>query len=173
MMMIYAIQVAGSFIDLQIGFAIANIIDPNTGIQSPLTGKFLYTLALLFLLSIDAHHYLLDGILHSFQYVPLTEWAVHFGSGSLAERATAAFVAMFTTALQIALPILAPLFITDLGLGLISRAVPQVNVFIVGLPLKALISFFFLLLCMPLFLQLVSGWFLDILEMLEQMMRLL
>src|SRR5699024_2300162 len=50
MILIYAIQVAGGFIDLQMGFAIANIIDPQTGIQSPLIGNYLYSLSILLLL---------------------------------------------------------------------------------------------------------------------------
>ena len=61
-MMIAAVQIAGSFIDFQMGFSIANVIDPQTGAQSPLIGQFIYTMALLFMLSVNAHHLLLDGI---------------------------------------------------------------------------------------------------------------
>ena len=70
-MMISAVQIAGSFIDFQMGFAVANVIDPQTGAQSPLVGQFLYTLALLLMLSLNAHHLLLDGIYYSYQYIPV------------------------------------------------------------------------------------------------------
>ena len=66
-----AIQIAGGFIDFQMGFAIANVIDPQTGAQSPLIGQFLNTLALLLLLSIEWHHLLLDGIFYSYQFIPM------------------------------------------------------------------------------------------------------
>ena len=58
-MIMSAIQIAGGFIDFQMGFAMANVIDPQTGAQSPLMGQYLYTIALLFLLSTDGHHLLL------------------------------------------------------------------------------------------------------------------
>ena len=61
-MIMSAIQIAGGFIDFQMGFAIANVIDPQTGAQSPLTGQYLYTISLLFLLVTNGHHLLLDGI---------------------------------------------------------------------------------------------------------------
>lgn len=57
-----AIQIAGGFIDFQMGFAIANVIDPQTGAQSPLMGQYLYMFSLLMLLALNGHHLLLDGI---------------------------------------------------------------------------------------------------------------
>src|SRR5699024_6830158 len=57
-LVISAIQIAGGFIDFQMGFAIANVIDPQTGAQSPLTGQYFYIVALLFLLAVNGHHLL-------------------------------------------------------------------------------------------------------------------
>ena len=68
-----AIQIAGSFIDFQAGFAIANIIDPQTGAQSPLIGQFFNIIALLVLLAIDGHHLMLDGIYYSYQFMPIDQ----------------------------------------------------------------------------------------------------
>src|SRR5699024_11426544 len=62
-----AVQVAGGFIDFQMGFAIANVVDPQTGAQSPLIGQYFYIIALLFLLSVDGHHLLIDGIYFSYE----------------------------------------------------------------------------------------------------------
>ena len=84
-MMISAVQIAGSFIDFQMGFAVANVIDPQTGAQSPLVGQFLYTMALLLMLSLNAHHLLLDGIYYSYQYIPVDKMALSFGSEEFAE----------------------------------------------------------------------------------------
>ncbi|MDJ1631653.1 flagellar biosynthetic protein FliR [Bacillus velezensis] len=90
-MMLTAIQIAGSFIDFQMGFSIANVIDPQSGTQSPLIGQFVYTLALLFMLSINAHYLLLDGIYYSFQYIPLDQAFPSFGNdhfGLLSQKAS-------------------------------------------------------------------------------------
>src|SRR5699024_740940 len=66
-----AVQIAGGFIDFQMGFAIANVVVPQTGAQSPLIGQFFYIIALLFLLSVVGYHLLIDGIVHSYQFIPL------------------------------------------------------------------------------------------------------
>ena len=66
-----AIQIAGGFIDFQMGFAMANVMDPQTGAQSPIMGQYLYIFALLFLLSVNGHHLLLDGIFYSYQFIPM------------------------------------------------------------------------------------------------------
>lgn len=156
MILFYAIQVAGGFIDLQMGFAIANIIDPQTGIQSPLIGKYLYSLSILLLLAMNAHYLLIDGIFYSYQFIPLESMAVHFGSGGVAKLAATTFATMFTIAFQMAIPVVGSLFLVDVALGIVARAVPQVNVFIVGLPLKILISFIVLFLVLPVFMMLVN-----------------
>ena len=73
-----AIQIAGGFIDFQMGFAIANVIDPQTGTQSPLMGQYLYSFALLLLLALNGHHIILDGIFYSYNFIPIDK-AIPFG----------------------------------------------------------------------------------------------
>lgn len=80
---IMAIQIAGGLIDFQIGFAIANVIDPQTGAQSPILGQYLYVFALLFLLSTNGHHLLIDGIYNSYLIIPLDKVAFPVGSQAL------------------------------------------------------------------------------------------
>ena len=82
-----AVQIAGGFIDFQMGFAMANIIDPQTGAQSPLMGQFLNFLALLLLLAINGHHLILDGIFYSYQFMPLDQFFPNLG-----EEATVIFI---------------------------------------------------------------------------------
>lgn len=76
-MILSAVQVAGGLIDFQMGFSIANVIDPQTGAQSPLMGQYLYTIALLFLLSTNGHHLLLDGIFIVISSSRLTNYLYH------------------------------------------------------------------------------------------------
>ena len=70
-----AVQIAGGFIDFQMGFAVANVIDPQTGAQSPLIGQYFYIFALLFLLSVNGHYLLIDGIFYSYQFIPLENFS--------------------------------------------------------------------------------------------------
>lgn len=170
---LYALQIAGGFIDLQMGFAIANVFDPQTGIQSPLIGRYLYIFAILFLLSIDAHHMLLNGIYQSYQFAPIDETVFMFGDGSVARLVADTVVTMFYVAFQMAIPVVGCLFLVDLALGIVSRTVPQVNVFIVGLPLKIFVSFFVLLLVLPIMFQMIESLTVDMLEAMRKMMKLL
>jgi flagellar biosynthetic protein FliR len=151
-----AIQIAGGFIDFQMGFAIANVIDPQTGAQSPLTGQFLYIISLLFLLSVNGHHLLLDGIYYSYQFIPIDKGWVNFGSKSIVEFIIQSFGSMFAIAFQMAIPLVGSIFLVDVALGIVARTVPQLNVFVVGLPLKILVGFIVLFATMAVMMGVVS-----------------
>ncbi|MGC4375650.1 flagellar biosynthetic protein FliR [Fictibacillus sp. Mic-4] len=166
----YAIQVAGSFIDFQMGFAIANVFDPQTGVQTPLMGKFLQTVALLFILSVDGHHLLLDGIYYSYSFVPVNDLSFGFGSGDVAKYFVSTFGAMFVIGFQMSIPIVGSLFLIDVALGIVARTVPQLNIFVVGLPLKIIVAFILLIFILPAFFMSVH-YLVD--QMVEAMRKLL
>ena len=92
-----AIQIAGGLIDFQIGFAIANVIDPQTGAQSPILGQYLYVFALLFLLSTNGHHLLIDGIYNSYLIIPLDKVAFPVGSQAFATHIITVFHRCFSS----------------------------------------------------------------------------
>jgi flagellar biosynthesis protein FliR len=172
-LLLYTVQVAGAFIDFQMGFAIANVVDPQTGAQVPIIGNFKYMLALLFFVAVDGHHLLLDGIVKSYELLPLTELIAPIGSESIAKFMTTLFVQMFVMALQMALPIVGSLFLVDVALGILARTVPQVNVFVVGLPLKIFVGFIMLFLTMPVFFYLLQNLFRKIIDSMGQLIQLL
>jgi flagellar biosynthetic protein FliR len=128
-----AVQVAGQFIDMQMGFGIVNVLDPQSGIQMPLIGNFLYIIALLVFFGMDGHHLIINALVKSYEFVPI--FGVNF-RGEMYELIVILFCTMFLTAMKIALPLVATLLVVDISLGLVARTVPQMNVFIVGLPIK-------------------------------------
>lgn len=135
------IQIAGGFVDFQMGFAVANIIDPQTGAQSPLLGQFFNSMAMLLLLALNGHHLLLDGIFYSYQFLPIDGAWPAFGSGAVGEFIVTTFVASFAVAFQMSIPIVGTLFLVDIALGITARTVPQLNIFVVGFPIKITVSF--------------------------------
>ncbi|MFJ8261522.1 flagellar biosynthetic protein FliR [Rummeliibacillus sp. NPDC094406] len=143
-----AIQIAGGFIDFQMGFAIANVIDPQTGAQSPLLGQFFNTLALLVLLGTNGHHLILDGIFYSYKYIPMDSVWPAFGSSDLPQFVLKTFGTLFGIAFQMSVPIVATLFLVDIALGITARTVPQLNIFVVGFPIKIGVSFIVLIVMM-------------------------
>ncbi|WP_088033751.1 flagellar biosynthetic protein FliR [Evansella clarkii] len=156
MILLYAVQIAGGFIDIKMGFMIANVIDPQTGAQSPMIGSYLYTFTILFILATDAHHLLLDGVYYSYQFVPVDQLYLPFGDEAVISFVVSTFSTMFIIAFQMAMPIVGSLFLVDVALGMVSRTVPQVNVFVVGLPLKILAGFIILVLVMAPFFVIVQ-----------------
>jgi flagellar biosynthetic protein FliR len=171
-MIFYAVQVAGGFIDLQMGFALANIFDPQTGIQTPITGRYLYIFAVMLLLGINGHHMLLQGILNSFELAPLTKLVMIDTSGTIAHFIMDAFKKMFFIAFQMAFPVVACLFLVDLALGLVARTVPQVNVFVVGFPLKILVGFIIILMILSATFIIIQRIFQEMMEAMATLLKL-
>ena len=131
-----AVQIAGGLVDFQMGFSMANVIDPQTGAQSPLMGQFYNFLALLVLLAINGHHLILDGIYYSYQYMPYDQLFPHFASENTVEFIMKLFASVFVIAFQMSAPIVATLFLVTLALGITGKTVPQMNIFVIGFPIK-------------------------------------
>lgn len=168
-----AIQVVGGFIDFQMGFSIANVIDPQTGAQSPLMGQYLYTFALLFLLSLDGHHLLIDGIYNSYHFIPITQPWLPFGNSNMAMYLVRSFSSMFLVAFQMSIPIVGSLFMVDVALGIVARTVPQLNIFVVGMPVKIIGGLIIIMVTMGVMLTLVTHLFDIMLQTMRDMMELL
>lgn len=166
-----AVQIAGGFIDFQMGFAIANVIDPQTGAQSPLIGQYFYIIALLFLLSVNGHHLLIDGIYNSYDFIPIDAF-IPFQNESIVMFIVETFNTMFIVAFQISIPIVGCLFLVDVALGIIARTVPQLNVFVVGLPLKIFVSFLVLFFFISLYIVLVKHLFSMTFDAIRMLMEL-
>jgi flagellar biosynthesis protein FliR len=171
-MIFYAIQTAGVFIDLQMGFAMANIFDPQTGIQTPITGRFFYIFAILMLLSINGHHMLINGIMNSFELIPIDKLVYLDQTGTIAQFVMFAFKEMFLIAFQMAFPIVICLFLVDLALGLVARTVPQVNIFVVGFPLKIFVGFVVILLVISSVFFLIQRIFREMMDSMATLLKL-
>ena len=128
-----AVQIAGTVVDFQMGFGVENVIDPQTDTQVSVTAQFHNIVAVLIFLAIDAHHFILQAIVESFFIINPAE--INFSSLT-PDYMLYLFSGTFTTAVKIAAPIMAILFFLSVGLGLVARTVPQMNVFIVGFPLQ-------------------------------------
>lgn len=150
---------AGQIIDFQMGFGMVNVIDPLTNISVSIMGQFKNLLALLVFLAINGHHFLFTALANSFDIVPLSAFAL---TPSITENFINMVVNMFVIGLKIGAPAIGALFISDLALGIISRTVPQMNVFVVGLPLKIAIGFMTVII-------MLSFYFAYIMRIFEQM----
>ncbi len=141
-----ALQVAGQIMDTEIGFSMVNVLDPQFGVQLPLLGSLFNVLGILVFLSLDGHLMLLRAVTDSVRLIPLGGVGMPPGVGDLLIRA---FAGTFVTALKIAAPVLAALLLTNVALGIVARTVPQMNVFVVGLPLRVAVGLGVLVVSLP------------------------
>ncbi len=124
---------AGQLMDLGAGLTLSAIFNPQAGGQVTLLGRFYYLLVLVYYLAINGHHLFITSIAESYRLIPLDS---AFLARELAGGMGQIFTRIFTLAFQIAAPVIVVLLIMDLALGLIAKTVPQVHVFVEGLPLK-------------------------------------
>jgi flagellar biosynthetic protein FliR len=141
------IQFAGSLIDLQMGFAVANVLNPATQQNVTIVSEFQLAIATLVFLATNSHYVLITGIARSFTLAPLPyvnlDPAV---AGDVMIFFTQAFLMVF----RIAAPAITALFLTNVALALMARVAPQMNVFVIGLPMQVGVGLVMLALSLPL-----------------------
>lgn len=137
------IDYAGEVIGLQMGLGFATFYDPDNTSQTPVLSEILSLLGLLVLLSINGHLMILATLVESFSALPIGGPFLTSGSWSNLARAGAI---IFSSGLMLALPVVCALLITNLALGVLTRAAPQLNLFAVGFPLTLAGGFIMLIL---------------------------
>jgi flagellar biosynthetic protein FliR len=140
------IQLAGQLTGYQMGMALANIMDPASSEQVPLLAQFNNLIALLVFISINAHYWFIKALTHSYRLVP--PLAVRF-SNSLMDQIVQLAGNMFIIAIQVGAPVIAAMLLTSVAFGLVARTVPQMNVFIVAMPLKIGVGLLFIGFSLP------------------------
>ncbi len=138
-----AIDYAGEAIGLQMGLGFATFYDPDNTSQTPVVSEFLSLLGLLVLLSINGHLMIMATLAHSFTVLPIVGTSLAAGSWSNFAHAGAI---IFSSGLILALPVIAALLITNVALGVLTRAAPQLNLFAVGFPITLIAGFVMLIL---------------------------
>lgn len=136
LVLLSAVQAAGDLVDLFTGFTMASLFDPLSGASSAIFGRFYQLVATLLLFVTNGHLLLVRGFLRSFDAVPARTPGLRALTGSVIDDVGTFFVA----ALEIAGPLLAALVLADVALGLLSRAAPLLNVFVLGMPVKVLVT---------------------------------
>jgi len=151
-----AIHIAGQIIDTQTGFGMVNVLDPTTNSQVPLTGNFLYILITIFFLIMDGHHILLSALFKSYSILPIDGFEF---TEALVNNMTAIFSETFVIGFKISIPVIAAALLSEIALGILSKTVPQMNVFVVGIPLKIGIGLITLYVMIPVFIQVMTVTF--------------
>lgn len=156
-----AFSLAGTFAGRQMGFAIADLVDPITSAHQSMVGQFWALVAILLFLAVDGHHFLIRLLMQNFSLIPLDTGVLQPASGRMLISGSSE---MFQLALKLAAPALILTLMMDVGVGVLSRAMPRLQVFFVALPLKLIVGVFALVVSLQLFQALFSSMYAEFQE---------
>ncbi|MBN2289578.1 MAG: flagellar type III secretion system protein FliR [Candidatus Glassbacteria bacterium] len=148
MLIFNGIQFAGGLLGFQMGLRIGNIIDPMSEEQVSVIGSMQNLLAVLIYLSMNWDHFLFKAIGASFYVIPVAGVVLE---GQMATELARMSAEVFVIALKMGAPVLAALFLADVALGFIARTAPQINIFIIGFPVKVGVGILLLGISLPFF----------------------
>ncbi len=145
-MLLAGITLAGQLSGFQMGLAIANVYDPATSNQVPIIGQIYNLIALLILLIVNAHYWFLVAITESFHLVPPLNYQMN---NAMMAHLINIGNNIFVIAIKVGAPVIVVMLLTSVVFGLVARTVPQMNVFIVAMPVKIVVGLVFLAVSLP------------------------
>ncbi|MDE7469270.1 MAG: flagellar biosynthetic protein FliR [Desulfovibrionaceae bacterium] len=142
-----AIRIGLEFTNIQIGFSMANVIDPTSGMQAGAITNFFYLIALLFFLLFNGHIAVIRSLAESFSLLPVGDftWSARLAQDVLSYSGT-----MFYLAFKISAPVVSAMIVLTLAMALVGKAVPTMNLMLFAFPIKIAVGFIFLLLILEL-----------------------
>jgi len=152
-----AIQVAGSILDTLIGFSFGAIVDPITGTNGAVLNQVYGLIGVMIFIVINGDAWVIQGLAKSYEAIPLVDAP---DMSTLVEGAQVVFSGIFAAAIEVCAPVMLATLLTDVAFGLVSRVVPQLNVFGVGFPAKVTVG----LVMVGATLPFMAGWLGDELQ---------
>jgi flagellar biosynthesis protein FliR len=133
MLVFHGIEMGATVIGVQMGFSISEVFDPLTGGRIATVDQFYRIVATLVFFAVNGHYLVIQSLLQTFDIVPAGSADLSLIAG---DRVIPFFSALFIVALRISLPVVGTLILTDLALALVGRTIPQMNILVVGFPVK-------------------------------------
>lgn len=162
------IEMAGSFVDFQVGFSMAMAYDPSLGVNVSYYGRVYYWIAMMIFFLTNMHHAVIRTVVRSFQYIPINQMEFSYlGVDGIVEL----FGYVFEIALNLAFPMIVVALMAEITLALLSRTVPQINVLILGMPLKILLSIGFIFFFLPFLFDGIGDVFSEMVTALEEFIQ--
>jgi len=168
MMFFSLVQTSGHYIDMQMGFGMVNVLDVQNQISVPITGNLLNIVLLITFFNVNGHLKLIYILNGTFTQIPVGTLSLNTLVGM---SALEVFVLTFLLAVHVALPLIMSGLLVELALGFMTRAVPQINVFVVGIPIKVMLGLLILLLVLPVYVNFTDAIFDRMFESISTMMR--
>jgi len=164
-----AVQMAGQVLSVQMGYSLVNILDPTTQVDTTVVALFHNSIAMLIFLRLDVHLWIIRAIVNSFSYLPAGTSQLNaaftlslLGSGS----------AILLIGVQIAAPVLSATLLTDVVLGLMGKASPQLPLMVLGPAIKSLLGLSILFTALKYWPDMFRTLFLDSINYADRLLHL-
>ena len=142
----FALSMAGELISLSLGLGSAQIYNPFIGQNGQVIEQFFSLTGMVVFLALNGHHLFITAVIQSFEIIPFANMSLNIGG--LAEVAQK-FQDIFVIMIKIAAPIIATIFVVNLAMAIMGRAVPQLNVLVTSFPVTIMIGLTVLIISMP------------------------
>ena len=165
-----AVEFSGQIIGMQMGFTIASIIDPSQGNQTQIMSVIQTLFATLMFLSLNIHHLFIRAIIDSFKAIPLGGWHLN---GELLHFLVQRTADIFVIGIRLAAPVMVALLLTTVALGVMARSFPQMNVFMISMPLNIGLGLIILGMTITIFFHVLEVSFGHLKEQIDTLYRLM
>ncbi len=165
-----AVEFSGQIIGMQMGLTISSIIDPTRGTQTQIMSVVQTLFATLIFLALNIHHQFIRAIVDSFKIIPLGGWRI---SGELVHFLVIRTADIFIIGIRLAAPVMVALLLTTVALGIMARAFPQMNVFMISLPLNIGLGLIILGMTLTIFFHVLEVSFGHLKGQIEMLYRLM
>ena len=169
-MLFSGVQMAGEIVGRQIGFSMAQTFDPTFQTRTSIMSEFYLMVMMLIYLIFNGPHFLIQGLAESYHYLPL---GGRLSTAGIEVPVMEMAGGLFVSCVRVAAPVLATLMLTNIALGILARTVPQMNVFMVGLPLRIGVGLLAMVLTIQLFVYIFQAEWNQFQLGFEAIMRLL
>ncbi|MFP5518561.1 MAG: flagellar biosynthetic protein FliR [Bdellovibrionia bacterium] len=143
----FAVSMTGDFIAVTIGLSSSQLFNPMSGTQGSSLEQFFTLLATLVFFAVNGHHILISGLNESFALLPVSELALNLGAmGEMSQLGQS----LLLITLRMTAPIVVSILAVNIAMGILGRAVPQMNVLVTSIPVTIGVGFAVLFICLPL-----------------------
>ena len=162
------VKMAGSLIDLQVGLSMMNVVDPIGNDNVTIISNLTYYLAAIMFFITDGHHTLIKCLIRSFSIVPIGK-GINFSNSF--DSILSSFIKYFEIGVRIAIPLILVILISDMAMALVSRSVPQINVMILGIPIKIIVGLLTFIALLPIIIKTLTYAFNGIDNILSEILK--
>lgn len=163
------VRLAGQILGFQLGFSLANLVDPQSQVDTPVISIFYSIITMLIFLQLNVHHWMLRGLAKSFEYVPV-------GTASPTPEAVTELIrvagGLWLVAIQLAIPVLIATMVVDIVLAFLAKASPQLPVLFMGHSIKAMVGFAVMMGAVATWPGMLERYFLEALAATERLLHL-